>query len=196
MSPMRKPAAAGSPSCSTAAPGSATACSCARPSRRGEARSDDALLRALAELAAALAPIDGAPPGNHGAGRAPSSRRRARPGPAPRSTASPLAWRPGRLPVGGRRGGRAGHGIALEPALHGLSAGARRKPRLRRRAPDPARPDRRPARARRARAAVAATAARALDVPTRRHRQRDASAPTIAACGTRPNTRGCFGASE
>ena len=122
---------------------------------------------------------------------APSSRRRAPRGPAPRSTCSRGLGRAGRL-SGRRRCRGAGHGIALEPALSAylhavtanlISAGVRLIPlgqtdgqRL-----------------------LAALEPRSRQPPLVRSQRRSIrsvarrSAPTSPACATKPSTRGCSG---
>ena len=74
-------------------------------------------MRAVAELAAAFAPSKERHLETTAQG-APSSRRRARPGRAPRSTGCAAVWDgPVAYPVAVGVAA-AGHGIALEPALH------------------------------------------------------------------------------
>ena len=143
-----------------------------RPLRPGGSRDSGAAMTPELREVAELAPLSrlARAPLETGAQGRPSSRRRAPPGRARRSTADCCLGRGGRASGRGRRR-RAGHGIALAPALAPISRPSRRissRPAC----GSSARPDRRPAHSRRARIGRHGAAERALDA-ARRGRQRD-----------------------
>ena len=116
---------------------------------RAIAANDDAGLRAVAELAAAMVPSKERLLETTTQGRAFLDATRAA-WPCEALTRLDAAW-DGVVALPVAVGVTcAGHGIACEAALHGISARDHRKLDFRRRPPHPARPDRRPARARRA----------------------------------------------
>ena len=149
--------------------------------------------------------------------RSPSSPRRSRPRAngiwrrrrraAPSSTRRSAAWPCAALdrlamlscrrasPIRSRSASAAaGHGMPLDAGARRLPAGARRQLGLGRRAPDSARPDRRPARARRAGAGDRGHRAARARRRARRYRQRALPRRHRQRCGTRRSTRGCSGA--
>ena len=135
--------------------------------------------------------LEGAASGDDRAGRAPFSRRPARPGRARRW----ICWRRhgmARSPIRSRSATAcAGHGIAVDIRFARFPACGCRQLDFRRRPADPARPDRRAARAggarnghRRDRNARARIQRSTISAARR-------SAPISRRCATRPNIRGC-----
>ena len=136
------------------------------------ATDDDAGLRAVAELAAALAPSRERFLETTAQGRAFLDATRAA---WPCAALDRLATSgPDRSPIRLRSASlRPATTLRLQPALRRLSAGARRQLGIGRRASDPARPDRRPAHDRRARSRALRRPRSARSQPARRGRQRD-----------------------